>query len=51
MTDELDNLKKTLREDAPAPNPAARKAAIQAGLVAFDAEFSDTAQGSPARER
>ena len=51
MTDEFDDLKKTMRDDAPVPSPEARKRAIDAGMMAFDAEFSDAAQGSASRER
>ncbi|MEL6587089.1 MAG: hypothetical protein AAFQ50_10570, partial [Pseudomonadota bacterium] len=42
MTDDLDRL----RGDVPAPHPAARAAAIGAGLGAYDQEYTKQTQGS-----
>lgn len=51
MTDEMDELEKLLKMDAPPPSDAARKSAISSGMEAFDQKFVKTSQGTSFGER
>ncbi len=51
MTDEMDELEKLLKMDAPRASDAARKSAISSGMDAFDQKFVKTSQGTSFAER